>query len=312
MFVTASLTDAKGYEVGMVQHELPCTAYEVETGDAMTAFEQDEERIYIKGDGFSYVFNKHYGEIESIEKDGKKLIDSRVHLTLWRAPTDNDRRVRYTWGLYHDNCSAENLNRLFSKVYSVDVDDNCIIVYGALGGVSRSPVAKYVAIYEFFCDGTIRVHFNGELKTYLPRLGYEFTLPVDNDNFTYYAMGEMESYCDMNCHAKMGMYSSDADSQYVSYVYPQEHGNHYKARMLTMNSGLSFVTNMEFEFNVSSYTSDMLTNAMHTDELKKNGKTNVRIDYTVSGIGSNSCGPELLPQYRLDEKEIEFEFYIKL
>ena len=316
LFVTASLTDAKGYEVGMVQHELPCTAYAVETGDAAASFDQDEERIYIKGDGFSYVFNKHYGEIEEIEKGGKKLIDAGVKLTLWRAPTDNDRRVRYQWGLYHDNCSSENLNRLFSKVYSVDIDGNSIVVCGALSGVARSPIVKYVAIYEFFNDGTVRVYFNGELKkelkTFLPRLGFEFTLPVENDKFTYYAMGEYESYCDMNCHARMGMYSSDADSQYVPYVYPQEHGNHYKARMLSMDSGISFVTNTEFEFNVSSYTSDMLTKAMHTDELEKNGKTNVRIDYAVSGIGSNSCGPELLPQYRLDEKEIEFEFYIKL
>ncbi|MBQ7901592.1 MAG: glycoside hydrolase family 2, partial [Clostridia bacterium] len=315
LFVTASLTDSEGCEVGMVQHELPCTAYAVEVGEPVVDFTQDEQRVYIKGDNFSYVFNKHYGEIESMVKNGKELLDGRVHITMWRAPTDNDRRVRYSWGLYEDNCSAENLNRLFSKVYSVDVEDNSIIVYGALGGVSRTPVIKYMATYEFYADGAIRVYFNGdlkpELKTFLPRLGFEFTLAAANDKFTYYAMGELENYCDMNCHAKMGMYSSDADSQYVPYVYPQEHGNHSRARMLSMASGISFASNGEFEFNVSSYTSDMLTKAMHTDELAKNGKTNVRIDYAVSGIGSNSCGPELLPQYRLDEKEIEFEFYIK-
>ena len=108
----------------------------------------------------------------------------------------------------------------------------------------------------------------------------------------------------------MGMYKSSADKEYVGYVVPQEHGNHYNAKLLKMANGLTFRTNESFEFNVSSYTSDMLTKAMHTNELEKNGKTNVRVDYAVSGIGSNSCGPELMTKYRVNEKKIEFEFYI--
>ena len=315
VFVTASLKDSKGYEVGMVQHEVDVAAYAVEYGEPLAGFTEDKERIYIKGDGFSYVFNKHYGELESMVKNGVEQLDGRVKLTIWRAPTDNDRRVRYEWGIYADNMSAANFNRLFNKVYSVAIDENTIIVYGALAGVARVSAVNYTASYEFFTDGTVRVYLNAlvdkSVKTFLPRLGFEFTLPKANDSFTYYALGELENYCDMNNHAKMGMYKSDADSQYVNYVYPQEHGNHYMARMLKMDQGISFVTDSEFEFNVSSYTSEAITKAMHTDELVKNGKTNVRIDYAVSGVGSNSCGPRLMEKYQINEKEIEFEFFIK-
>lgn len=53
----------------------------------------------------------------------------------------------------------------------------------------------------------------------------------------------------------------------------------------------------------------MLTAAMHIDELKKSDVTHVRIDYKVSGIGSNSCGPDLIEKYRLSEKEIRYAFY---
>ena len=50
---------------------------------------------------------------------------------------------------------------------------------------------------------------------------------------------------------------------------------------------------------------------MHIDELAENGAVNVRIDYKNSGIGSASCGPELIEKYRLNEKEIvNFKFYI--
>ena len=50
---------------------------------------------------------------------------------------------------------------------------------------------------------------------------------------------------------------------------------------------------------------------MHINELVKNNKTNVRIDYKVSGIGSNSCGPQLMGKYRLGRGKFNFSFYIK-
>ena len=112
-------------------------------------------------------------------------------------------------------------------------------------------------------------------------------------------------------HAKIGRYSSSAENEYVNYIMPQEHGNHTKTKMLTMDCGLEFIGDLEFEFNVSQYTSESLTEAMHINELHKNNKTNVRIDYKVSGIGSNSCGPQLMEKYWLGKGEIAFSFFIK-
>ena len=82
-------------------------------------------------------------------------------------------------------------------------------------------------------------------------------------------------------------------------------------RCMRLKGGLAFEADRDFEINVSQYTSEMLTNASHTDELEKCGNTIVRIDYKVSGIGSNSCGPELIEKYRLNEKEINFNFVMK-
>ena len=53
-----------------------------------------------------------------------------------------------------------------------------------------------------------------------------------------------------------------------------------------------------------------LHKAEHIDELVADGKTHVRVDYKVSGIGSHSCGPELLPQYRLSERHIDYRLCI--
>ena len=78
-----------------------------------------------------------------------------------------------------------------------------------------------------------------------------------------------------------------------------------------MRNGIEFTSDTGFEFNVSHYSAHMLMNAMHIDELIKDKDTIIRIDYKCSGIGSDSCGPQLLEKYRLDEKHLEFEFYLR-
>jgi beta-galactosidase len=65
------------------------------------------------------------------------------------------------------------------------------------------------------------------------------------------------------------------------------------------------------EICVSRYSTAALMQAEHTDELLADGNTHLRIDYKVSGLGSNSCGPDLEKPYRLDEKEIDFRFTIR-
>ena len=41
-------------------------------------------------------------------------------------------------------------------------------------------------------------------------------------------------------------------------------------------------------------------------------KTVLNIDYKMSGVGSNSCGPKLIEKYQFNEKEFEFEFILNV
>lgn len=106
------------------------------------------------------------------------------------------------------------------------------------------------------------------------------------------------------------MFESCPSQEYVPYVRPQEHGNHTGAKLLRIG-GMVVTAREPFEFNVSQYSPQMLTDAAHTDELVESGHTYVRIDYKVSGIGSHSCGPELLEKYRVNEEEIHFQIQLR-
>ena len=74
--------------------------------------------------------------------------------------------------------------------------------------------------------------------------------------------------------------------------------------------GLAAVSSMPFAFNASVYTQEELTEKAHNYELVPCGSTVLCLDYAQSGVGSQSCGPELMQQYQLNETE--FEFVMKL
>lgn len=189
-----------------------------------------------------------------------------------------------------------------------------VTVKGSLSGVSRTPYFRYTAKYAVMADGKIRVTLDGNVKDdciWLPRLGFEIKTDYEKSEFRYYGMGPYESYLDMHHASMTDWYESSADNEYVNYIMPQEHGNHTKTKALVIRNGLSFEAEEGMEVNVSHYTGEMLMKANHQDELTKDDCTNIRIDYKDSGVGSNSCGPELMEKYRLSEKKIHFEFYIK-
>ncbi len=299
-----------GQELAQTQHKLECEIAE-DSAQNLTALSEDENYIYASGKGFSYRFSKNTGNFESIKIAGNEQIATAVSLSAFRAPTDNDCNVKAKWA-FLDIWQGENLDRLFSKVYDCAIENGKIVVSGALSGVSRAPFVKYCLTVSIFENGKIDFKLNAKVRDgviWLPRFGFDFVLPQNVNNFSYFGYGPCESYCDLHNGSRFSLYESNSQKEYVPYVRPQEHGNHYGTKMLKIGNML-IKSNDQFEFSVSDYSTAALYKAEHTDELKKDGFVHLRVDYKVSGIGSNSCGPYLEEKYRLNEKQIDFAFSI--
>ena len=289
------------------QHPLPCTL-SVPSQASLAALTEEGDAMIAQGENFRYTFSKHYGSFLSMVVNGREQLADRPVLTAFRAPTDNDRDTRFMWQQL-DEWRGENLDKSFVKVYDCRLEDGEILVEGSLAGISRAPLLRFTQRVRIGADGSVDVQLCGDIRKdafWLPRLGYEFSLPGGHNSFTYYGNGPAESYRDL-CHAgRMGLYRSDACREYVPYVRPQEHGNHTAVKWLRIGD-LEFTAG-EMEIQVSHFSTAALTAAEHTDELMADGKTHLRIDYKVSGIGSNSCGPTLEEKYRLAEKQVCFRF----
>ena len=77
------------------------------------------------------------------------------------------------------------------------------------------------------------------------------------------------------------------------------------------NYSFAAVSETAFSFNASVYTQEEMTVKKHNFELDDSGNVVLCLDYAQNGIGSNSCGPELLGKYRLDQKNFVFQLTLK-
>ena len=144
----------------------------------------------------------------------------------------------------------------------------------------------------------------------LPRIGLRWDLPADLDQVTWYGRGPTESYADRRRGAYLGRFTRTVAEQYIPYVMPQEHGGHADTRWGVVHEssgrGLLVTAAEPFQWNVSQFTPEQLTAATHAEELEPSGEVTMHLDHRHRGLGTLSCGPDTLPEYRVGPGRYRF------
>ena len=156
-------------------------------------------------------------------------------------------------------------------------------------------------------DGEGRIDIAGHMRKGsdmlpdLPRFGLRFFLRPGMDKVSYLGYGPTESYVDKHRACWLGRFDAAVDELHEDYIKPQENGSHWNTRDLAVFDAHAAlrVTGEGFSFNASHYTQEELTKKKHNYELEKVKETVLCIDFAHAGVGSNSCGPKLLPQYHV-------------
>lgn len=308
----------KGHEMAFAQFELPAEPAEKITLKAppFVKISKNEKSLKITGRNFEYEFSLIYGCFTKMNYAGVELICGRPSFTVWRAPTDNDRNEKNEW-------IKNGYDRLKPHIYNVEITDekeNSVSVKTtySLGSYTKKPVISGSAAWTILGSGDIYLENSADVRKglpFLPRYGLKLVMPRGNEYVEYFGYGPHESYIDKHRSTYKGRFRTTVSDMHENYLFPQENGSHYGTEWaLVSNSlgyGLLFIGMDEFSFNASHYTPENLTEAKHPHELKKLPETIVHIDHAMSGVGSNSCGPRLLPEYQLNENKINFKLRIK-
>ncbi len=270
---------------------------------------EDDRCLVIENDSIRYVYNKLTGLFQELSVGGKQFLEREMEVNIWRAPTDNDQRIKVEWmrARYHQS-------RARAYVTEIRRENQSVVIRSTLSlcAASVQRICDVVVAWRVEPSGKIamdmEVRKNGELPDF-PRFGLRLFLKEDLEDVTYYGIGPYENYPDKCRAGYHSQFSAKVEELHEDYIRPQENGSHGGCEFVRAAGGgrsMTAVSEKEFSFQASCYLQEELTEKKHNFELERGDCTVLCLDYRQNGIASSSCGPDLAEKYRFDEREFRF------
>lgn len=286
--------------------------------DSELQVNENDTQIHIKGREFAYTIDKRTALFTEMKFAGREYLNHPMELNIWRAPTDNDMYIKSEWKKAH-------YDKAYTRAYTTEVVQGKhgvkIISHASVVAETVQKILDVTITWKIEAagkiDADIAVTKDDEFPD-LPRFGVRMFLDKKLSAARYFGMGPQESYCDKHQAASHGLYQTNVDDLHEDYIRPQENGSHYDCEYVELNNnryGIVVSAENAFSFNASYYTQEELEEKTHNYELTESDSVVFCVDYALNGIGSNSCGPVVLEQYRFDDVLFRFQFtlipYIK-
>jgi beta-galactosidase len=225
------------------------------------------------------------------------LLVAPVSLSLFRAPVDNDgfklmpdlsRRIGVggqalvRWqdaGV--DRLPADELvEHTWSRVVDSDGDsdgDSCIYRHR-------------IVVPDHLAD--------------LPRVGVTFSLPAGFEQLRWFGRGPHECYPDRQAGAMLGIWEAEPDES--PYLVPQEFGLRTDCRWFEITDPttrrtlrIDVLEPIALHVSATHHTAHDLYAATNEADLIARDELVVHLDVAHRGLGTASCGPDVLDRYRL-------------
>ena len=279
--------------------------------DSELQVKENDTQIHIKGREFAYTIDKRTALFTEMKFAGREYLNHPMELNIWRAPTDNDMYIKAEWKKAH-------YDKAYTRAYTTEVVQGKhgvkIVSHASVVAETVQKILDVTIIWKIDASGKIDADIeatkDGEFPD-LPRFGVRMFLDKKLSDARYFGMGPQESYRDKHQAASHGLYRANVGDLHEDYIRPQENGSHYDCEYVELNNsryGIVASAEKAFSFNASYYTQEELEKKTHNYELVESDSVVFCVDYALNGIGSNSCGPVVLEQYRFDDVLFRFQF----
>jgi beta-galactosidase len=151
----------------------------------------------------------------------------------------------------------------------------------------------------------------------LPRVGVLFTVRGRFDHLRWFGRGPHENYPDRNRSAMLGVWEGPPDES--PYLVPQEFGLRTDCRwfeLVDRRRGevlrIDVLRPTALHVSATHHRPDDLFEAETDTELRRRTELVVCLDVAHRGLGTASCGPDVLPEYRLAAGTYRFSYRLSL
>ncbi|MFD0705267.1 glycoside hydrolase family 2 TIM barrel-domain containing protein [Alloscardovia venturai] len=233
-------------------------------------------------------------------------------LTTWRALTDNDRGYQAGFSRAQWMGAGRYAKVVGQEFVYGDADGSLVATYRyELADIEHTPVT---VTYNVHADASIHltVHFpgiaNADGNSNPLVFGVEWMLPKAYNHTKFYGLGPEETYADRRHGAKLGVWETAVADDVQPYLVPQETGNHEGTRYMELTNdeghGVRVIAHdlaHTFSFSALPYSSLMLEEALHQEELPSPSYSFLRLLAVQQGVGGDDTwGSPVHKEFEID------------
>jgi beta-galactosidase len=148
----------------------------------------------------------------------------------------------------------------------------------------------------------------------LPRVGVQFALPKQFSFIRWFGRGPHENYPDRNSAAMHDVWAREPDE--LPYLVPQEFGLRTDCEWIEFVAPnttvrIDVLQPASMHFSALHHTPMQLQEAMDATQLRRSSDLIVHLDVAHRGLGTASCGPDVLPQYEIAAGTYDFAYLVR-
>ena len=267
----------------------------------------DEQKllIIVSGQGFRLEFSRLDGELKSWQVDGEEIVGRAPTLNFFKPVIDNHKpEFEGIWQPNH----LQIMQQHFRSLHCERLNNDVVIEV-------RTMIAPPVFDFGMRCvyrwrispQGAVSLDLSGspygDFSHVIPKIGLDFGISRRFQQVEYYGRGPGENYQDSRQANLISHYQQPVNSLFENYPMPQDNGNRQDIRWLSLRdnagNGIFIQPRQPINFSLWPYSSQMVQQAQHIDELTPDSCLTLNLDHQIMGLGSNSWGSEVLDSYRV-------------
>ncbi|MGA5657221.1 beta-galactosidase subunit alpha [Rahnella contaminans] len=267
--------------------------------------DEQKHQLIVRGENFRLEFSRLDGELKSWQADGVEITGRAPKLNFFKPVIDNHKQeFEGLWQPNHLQIMQQHFRSLSWKNQNSDV---VIEVHSIIAPPVFDFGMRCVYRWQITPQGAVSLDLSGtpygHFDAIIPKIGLDFGVSRRFTQVEYYGRGPGENYPDSRQANLIGHYQQPVSRLFENYPMPQDNGNRQDIRWLSLRDdagkGIFIQPRQPLNFSLWPYSSQMLQQAQHIDELTQDSCLTLNLDHQIMGLGSNSWGSEVLDSYRV-------------
>lgn len=307
LFTKEDLPWAKaGHEVARFQaiiNDQPAAAVVAPSAKSRASVVQTDDMIRVATQGCTYGFSRQTGTLCSMQVAGSEYMTAPSRPDFCRPATANEREHFEVWkqkGWWNPDITLVDMN-----VEDTDAEPVNIVSRLAVG--KRGEV---VVRYSIFNNSELQITtvVNPYENIYIGKIGWQFSMNPDMQQVSWLG-NEYETYRDRHLCGFITLNNKTIDNLSVPYEVPQENGNRYDTRWMTLSAngvGVLATSDAPFDFSARRYSDQQIYDAPHLSYLEPEDHITLNLDYENQGVGQSPGRADVLEPYRVMLRQVTY------